>query len=142
SLAVEEQFYLLYPLILTAPFASGIRKRPMTAFAVIGAISIAICVRGDLRHSVGAFYLMPARAWELMFGSMAAVAPRSWLDRLRWSDGVAVLSLSVILGSFWLFDDSTGFPSPFVIVPCAATALLLGVGRQHSATVLRLLSLR
>ena len=141
SLAVEEQFYVLYPLIFLLLPAAHSRRR-MTVLATIAVISIAICILGEHWHPSMTFYLMPARAWELMFGALAAgSAPLRFKSRLA-TEGAAYAGLAVVLCSFFLFDERTGFPNPCVLIPCAATAWLLFIGRQPSTTAFQLLSMR
>jgi peptidoglycan/LPS O-acetylase OafA/YrhL len=142
SLAVEEQFYVVYPLIfLLLPVAAHPRRR-MTVLAAIAVISIVICIGGEYWHPSVTFYLMPARAWELMFGALAAgSAPLRFKSPLA-IEGAAYAGLAVVLSSFFLFDEGTGFPNPCVLIPCAATAWLLFIGRQPSTTAFQLLSMR
>jgi peptidoglycan/LPS O-acetylase OafA/YrhL len=141
SLAVEEQFYLIYPLIFLALPAAGQSRGRMSALAAIAMVSIALCIAGNYWHPATTFYLMPARAWELMFGALAAVAS-PWLFKSRLAaDGIAFVSLAVVCVSFFVFDWQTAFPNPCVLIPCAATALFLFVGRQPSGAAFELLSI-
>jgi peptidoglycan/LPS O-acetylase OafA/YrhL len=142
SLAVEEQFYLVYPLILLLLPAAVNPRRRMSVLAAIALVSIALCIRGNYLHPSVTFYLMPARAWELMFGALAAASPPLVFKSRRAIEGAAYASLAVVLSSFVLFDQDTGFPNPRVLIPCAATAWLLFMGRQPSTTAFQLLSTR
>jgi len=142
SLAVEEQFYLVYPLvILLLPVAAHARRR-MGVLAAIAVVSIALCIRGEYWHPSVTFYLMPARAWELMFGALAAASPALVFKNRLAIEGAAYAGLAVVLSSLVLFDQGTGFPNPRVLIPCAATAWLLFIGRQPSTTAFQLLSMR
>jgi peptidoglycan/LPS O-acetylase OafA/YrhL len=141
SLAVEEQFYLVYPLVLFLPFAAQPRRR-ISVLAAIAVVSVALCIRGNYWHPSVTFYLMPARAWELMFGALAAASPPLVFKSRRAAEGAAYAALAVVLSSFVLFDQGAGLPNPRVLLPCAATAWLLFIGRQPSATAFQLLSMR
>jgi peptidoglycan/LPS O-acetylase OafA/YrhL len=141
SLAVEEQFYLVYPLIVLSLPAARARRR-MSVLAAIAVVSIALCIYGEYWHPAVTFYLMPARAWELMFGALAAGFPSLPFKNRLATEGAAYAALAVVLSSFVLFDAGTGFPNPCVLIPCAATAWLLFMGRQPSATAFQLLSMR
>ena len=141
SLAVEEQFYLVYPLIFLLLPAAHTRRR-MSVLAAIAVVSIAICVLGEYRHPSVTFYLMPARAWELMFGALAAGSPPLLFKSRLATEGAAYAGIAVVLSSFVLFDEGTGLPNPFVLIPCSATAWLLFIGRQPSTTAFQLLSMR
>jgi peptidoglycan/LPS O-acetylase OafA/YrhL len=112
---------------------------PNSSGVAIAVISIVICIRGEYWHPSVTFYLMPARAWELMFGALAAgSAPLRFTSPLA-IEGAAYAGLAVVLSSFFLFDEGTGFPNPCVLIPCAATAWLLFMGRpiQHTPPIRR-----
>ena len=141
SLAVEEQFYLIYPFVfLLLPAAANLRRR-MSVLTAISVASIALCICGEHWHPAITFYLMPARAWELMFGALAAAAPPFLFRNRLVEEGAGYASLAVVFSAFFLFDASTGFPNPWVLIPCAAVAWLLFIGRQTS-TACQLLSTR
>jgi hypothetical protein len=142
SLAVEEQFYILYPLILLWTFATVGAKRTVWVLVVVTALSLTICIRAELRHSGGAYYLMPDRAWQLMVGALAAVCPFRWrLTRIA-TEAIACACLGILLAAFFLLDEATGFPKLYVMIPCAATALLLIMGSEQSITAFGLLAAR
>jgi peptidoglycan/LPS O-acetylase OafA/YrhL len=74
SLAVEEQYYILIPIILMlCP-----RKMRMGFAVTVSAISFAACILLVPRAPAAAFYLLPTRAWELGIGSIAALVVRRW----------------------------------------------------------------
>ena len=142
SLAVEEQFYAVYPLICLLLCARADPPRRVAVISAMAFLSIVVCIRGEMRHAAGTFYLMPARAWELMFGALAAAVPlRSFASRPAREVTVAVC-LATIVAGFFLLSAATGFPHPYATIPCAATAILLLVGRTQAAAAFRLLSLR
>jgi peptidoglycan/LPS O-acetylase OafA/YrhL len=140
SLAVEEQFYIVYPLF----FLRLARTRPhrvIAALALVGAISLALSIRGELRHSVTIFYLAPARAWELMLGALAARCPTPRRNPRLLFECLGLLCLGVVLLAGHALVAATGFPNPLVALPCAATALLLYLNRQRSMIAAQLLAL-
>ena len=71
SLAVEEQFYILFPLFLMAAWRFG-KRAIVWALVVVSVISMTLAQWGAYNHPSAAFYLLPARAWELLIGSLAA----------------------------------------------------------------------
>ncbi len=73
SLAVEEQFYCLWPCMLYAAFRRGWSGRRLAV--VLFVISLAVWVALGMRHAQAAFFLLPGRAWELMVGSFLAFSP-------------------------------------------------------------------
>lgn len=88
SLGVEEQFYLLFPLVWLA----GMRwtKGGGGWWWVVGACSFGLCVYGSYRFASANFYLLPTRAWELLLGVGLAMSPgpgpqaRRWAELLGW----------------------------------------------------------
>ena len=86
SLAVEEQFYLLFPLLLLALFRIPAFRRPKALFGVFLAgtvASFAYTIHALPALPLTVFYLLPARVWELLAGACLAVAPAAWVRRSR-----------------------------------------------------------
>jgi len=144
SLAVEEQFYLLWPLLLQ--LAAGYRrhKRLSVAFviAVLWPLSFVACVRLTRSDQPWAFFSLPTRAWELLTGAaLALVADR--LHRLPgllrsaigWAGLVTILVTAVV------YSTTTAFPGPAAVWPVLATAAVILAGpivRHGPIAVLRL----
>ena len=127
SLAVEEQFYILFPPLLYI-VARQYQHRVMALIAALSLLSLVFCVVMTLRHQPSAFYLLPFRAWELGIGALLALAvargPLPSAAR-RWP-GLAGLAL--ILAAFVLLDRTSGFPGWMALLPCVGAALLIGWG--------------
>lgn len=138
SLAVEEQFYLIYPLMLWALWRVGARLRLMGLGAMIVA-SLAAAEFGARHWPDANFYLIPFRAWELLIGAVAALAVLS--VKPRENDGFALTGLALILLPMLVFDESVPFPSLWTLVPVAGTALVLVFGGAGTRAA-RLLSVR
>jgi len=103
SLAVEEQFYIVFPLILIGLLRFG-RRWLVPVFAVTGFMaSIAICWRWSVLDSGAAFYLLAARAWELLAGCIVALGVGSWSKvlpreaRLGPVIGLVVILISLLI---------------------------------------------
>ena len=73
SLAVEEQFYILFPLLLLFLWPLG-KKKIFLILIIITFISLLISEWGSRNHPIANFYLAPARAWELLFGALGAMS--------------------------------------------------------------------
>ncbi|MDJ1007124.1 MAG: acyltransferase family protein [Paracoccaceae bacterium] len=138
SLAVEEQYYLVFPLFLLAIWRSG-RDRAFRAVVAIAVLSLALSEWG-WRNSPGAnFYLLPTRAWELLAGSICAFL---YVGSARRPNGpLAALGLAMIVAAIFIFDEKTPFPSLYALVPVTGTALILLFASENSG-VARVLSLR
>src|SRR3546814_20074000 len=72
SLAVEEQYYLLFPLLLMLPWTLR-RRWTLAALTAIGIVSMLFAHWGSRNEPAAAFFLLPASAWELMIGAVLAV---------------------------------------------------------------------
>jgi peptidoglycan/LPS O-acetylase OafA/YrhL len=135
SLAVEEQFYLAFPLALWSA-ARLLRGRSWGVSAVLGMLWIASFGLSlwQVAHAPRqAFYLPFDRAWELLTGSLLAVvsvAPPS----ARWmrEAGVA-LGLALIVGAAVLLTSQTPFPGPDALAPCLGAALVIWAGQDGPA---------
>jgi peptidoglycan/LPS O-acetylase OafA/YrhL len=138
SLAVEEQFYLGYPIMLAVLHKTG-RKATAATLCLIAVGSLIISHYGTLRSPSAAFFLLPARAWELILGGLLCffpTPPRNVL--LRESIGAAALASTVAVG--WLYDAKTPFPGLAATVPCAATAALIYINSETLTLAGRLLA--
>lgn len=140
SLAVEEQYYILYPLLLLGigRFASDHRKAIVAGLAIL---SFAACLIVMPFDSSAAFYLMPFRAWEFLLGACLALGVFPSLAHApRLRNIFSVFGAGLILAAVVLFDESTKFPGVTALVPCAGAALVIHAGPD--SIVGRLLSLR
>jgi len=139
SLAVEEQFYLIFPLLLMA--LARYRRRTLAVCIAIGsAASFVLAVVSVAHWPHAAFYLAPARAWELGLGAMLTVLPMPDLTG-RWRrELVAFTGLVLILGPVVLYNDATPFPGLAALAPCLGAAILLVAGGQGKSATSSLLS--
>ncbi len=125
SLAVEEQYYLLFPLFMLLAWKSG-RYWLAGLLGVIAALSLGWS-EWLWRHSLEAnFFLIPGRAWELMLGALTAFylrynpVPQGWLAQLAGVAGLGLLTYAVLV-----FDDGIPFPSLYALVPTLGAVLLI-----------------
>lgn len=142
SLAVEEQYYIIFPLLLMGFWKLG-KRRLLYILSAVFLVSLASAHWYAYRKPSEAFYLLPMRGWELLIGAMVAF----YLQRRPhpfspfWKNILSLLGLMLILFSIFFYDDSTPFPSLYALVPTLGTALII-LCADAGTLVKRLLSMR
>jgi len=126
SLAVEEQFYILFPLFLLAFWYRG-RRFILLALTLCFFASLAIAQRMLDADSSAAFYLLPFRAWELLIGVFCAfylsgksICANGIKDNLASAIGLLLIAYSIVM-----FDQSTRIPGLDGLVPTIGAALVI-----------------
>ena len=128
SLGVEEQFYLVWPLLLLLGLRQGRSNRTlMGLLAAVTGLSFLACLWSTVYRPTFAFYELPARAWEFGLGGLLACAGGT---RLRGTVAALLgwLGLAAILVMACLLHDGTGFPGWLATVPALGTVALLAAG--------------
>lgn len=145
SLAVEEQYYIFFPLFLIA-LSRTRRNKVVGLIAVVALTSFALAQWGSVHRTTAAFFLLPTRGWELLSGGALAVTYGK-LDYLRRTPGfgefASAAGLSLVLFAVFAFDKNTPSPSVHTLVPIVGTILLLSfatdktlVGRTLGSPIL------
>jgi peptidoglycan/LPS O-acetylase OafA/YrhL len=131
SLAVEGQFYLLWPgllaLVLRKCAASATMRSAQVLVAAVGILSFALSLWLSYRQASVAFYLMPARAWEFALGGWIGLHVLQHGMRLSAVGAVLAggLGLGGIVLAAVLFSPSMVFPGSLALLPVLCTGLLL-----------------
>jgi len=139
SLAVEEQFYFLFPLFLLLTYRIFRRKIDLVV-VVLFVLSLAVGIAGAYYRPAAAFYLAPARAWELLLGSVISleILP-NWHNRVA-RNAATLVGVSLIGYSIVEFSAQTVHPGIASLVPCLGAALIIDAGRSGDSWVGRALS--
>ncbi|HEV2865900.1 MAG TPA: acyltransferase, partial [Allosphingosinicella sp.] len=126
SLGAEEQFYLLYPLLLAGAYRV-FGRRLVPAVMVLTLASLAFSAAAAWRWPEDAFYLLPSRGWELGLGGLAALGVLPALGRAVQNGaalaGAALVAMGLVFASWGL-----AVPVPAALLPCAGCMLLLTYG--------------
>ena len=148
SLSVEEQFYLIFPLVLFLGWKLARKKTtrfmPFVFVGIVGAVSFAIAMLEAAGRTIpllpswlSGFYGPTSRAWEFAAGAILALfafkiepAVSKHLGLVLGSLGIAGLALSL-----YLVNDQTIWPGPLTILPVVSTMLLLAAGYAQSNAV-------
>ena len=135
SLAVEEQFYLVWPalivlaVVLARRFAKDGTASIAIVLGVVTALSFAYCVWQTGQDHAVAYYSTFARAWEFGVGGLLALAPVGlWMQRPRLRAALSWAGLAVILGSVLIAADQETFPGIVAAVPVLGTAAVIAAG--------------
>jgi peptidoglycan/LPS O-acetylase OafA/YrhL len=135
SLSVEEQYYVLFPLLLA--LAWGLGKRWIGAgLAALSIASLALAQYTSTRYPQAAFFLLPARAWELFIGALLALFParlQALQGQRRLAGALGLLGLGAISISVLVFDAGTPFPSLYALVPTLGAALVIACATPATA---------
>lgn len=129
SLAVEEQFYLILPVVMVA--LQKLRKPwKIASFSGVLIASLAYSIWAVDADPISAYFLLPSRAFELLVGSGLALTWAKLPELTAFmSNLVRLTSLSVIGYSALTIDKSTHFPGLAAILPCIATAAIIYAGK-------------
>ena len=138
SLAVEEQYYVLFPIFLLTTWRYG-RKSVFWAVVALALASVLLSEWGSRNEPIANFYFAPTRAWELLFGSISAFIVQK--KGVHKNDGASILGLVAILFSIFVYDEKTPFPSIYTLIPVLGTVLLI-IFAEKKTLVAKLLSTR
>lgn len=122
SLAVEEQYYVLFPIFLILAWRFG-KNRVFWMIVVMAAISLMLSEWGWRNRATMNFYLALTRAWELFAGSIAAFIVQK--QGVQKNNLPALIGLAAIIVSIFFYDETTPFPSVYALVPVLGVVLLV-----------------
>tara|TARA_B100000787_G_scaffold50790_2_gene36638 strand:+ start:1175 stop:3124 length:1950 start_codon:yes stop_codon:yes gene_type:complete len=126
SLAVEEQFYIVFPLLLLLIWRARLRFVLLTLTLLLLS-SLWIAHWGAYNKPSAAFYLLPTRGWELLLGALLGIylAAKPYPSSKALCEFFSLVGVSMISYSIVAFDASTPFPSLISLVPTVGTGLLI-----------------
>ena len=125
SLAVEEQFYLVFPASLV--LLARLQRDRVTWWLLIAVgLSLGLCIYATPGHPEATFYLLPARFWELLLGAVLA----SWdtppiLSSRLFREAAGWIGLGLVLAGFFVIDGQSGFPGAIALLPTLGTVFLI-----------------
>ncbi|MFB6609581.1 acyltransferase family protein [Agromyces sp. NPDC056379] len=139
SLSVEEQFYIVWPLVLLGVAWVAGRGRQLRTKRVV-VIGVVIIAAASFAYSMWvtsaspswAFFVTPARVWEFAAGALIAVLGLR-VRAARWSDGLRIavswIGLAAIIVSCFAYNAATPFPGAAALLPVVGTALVIVAGQ-------------
>lgn len=126
SLAIEEQFYVFWPIALF--LLARIRANLRLVVPATIAVSFALSCYAVVRHPPSAFFLLPARGWELLLGAALALGLVPAAPGRRTRDVAGIVGLGLICIGLLALDRGSAFPGWNALFPCLGTALLIWAG--------------
>jgi len=129
SLSIEEQFYLVWSILLLALFRLG-RRLVLVVILSLFVASFAASVVVTPIDPIAAFYLPWTRGWELALGALLAYREVFWLKALPYpsrkvADIGAGLGIALMLGAFLILNETRPFPGWLAAIPTAGCALVI-----------------
>ena len=122
SLAIEEQYYVVFPIMLSFMWRYGQSKTFWIIFG-ISLTSLILSEWGSRNLPIINFYFSLTRVWELLFGSIAALIV--YRKNVKKNDYLAFIGLLLIIFPIFVYDDLTPFPSFYSLAPVICTFLFI-----------------
>ena len=151
SLSVEEQYYLVWPLLtlLIFRFLGGAneavaRRRVILTLGVMLVASFLLCVATTAEQQSFAFFLLPSRVWEFAAGGIIGLLGRGFYTRLaKGGDLLAATGLALVVYAIVALDHHAVFPGWVALLPVAGSVLLIvGMTANDQGLVRRLMACR
>lgn len=139
SLGIEEQFYIILPIILYV-LSRYAKKRLPVILIILWLTSLILSISITATHQSASFYLLPTRFWELCSGSIIACISDKRSDNKNVNTLLSVIGLVCILTPIFTYSDSTLFPGYMALPPVIGTVLVLVY--SQATLVGRILSLK
>ncbi|MGY4491788.1 acyltransferase family protein [Pseudomonas sp. TE3610] len=138
SLSVEEQFYIVFPLLLGLLIRFSRHWRWW--LLALALLSLALSIRAVDRHPAAAFFLLHMRAWELLAGGLLAVLPTGRRVMANWiCQAASLVGLAMLALATFTYDQSTAFPGLAALLPVLGTLAIIWASGQQPTWVGRLL---
>lgn len=135
SLAVEEQYYVIFPVLLYFGWRFG-RKKLFLTIAAISLLSLGLSEWGWRYKQDANFFLLPTRAWELLAGSLLAFTlnarPLPFQRTRIHNEFLSITGLALIFFSVFAFDQFTPFPSLYALVPVVGSLLIISFAKPET----------
>ena len=142
SLGVEEQFYVVFPVLLFAIFKFGFQRSILAILAFFWLVSFGLsCIFLPVDQEA-VFYFPWFRAWELLTGSLIAFVPYLGFGSIRTRPLVSGLGLALIVLPILLYNEDTPFPAYSALAPVIGAAMIILGGCEPTNPVARGLQLR
>lgn len=134
SLGLEEQFYLLWPVVVVLLLGIKADRYRLILLASLAVLSFVLSLHWVVNQPAAAFYLLPGRVFEFCMGALLLWLPRP--QSRYWLNGLFVVGLAMVLVSIMAFSRNTPFPGSAALLPCGGAALLIQCRHSRLAWIL------
>jgi len=124
SLAIEEQYYLIFPIVLLI-LIKFLKEFKLLILSLTAIISLTLSQIFVFKYPSFVFYLLPFRVWEILVGSICAYLILYMNDHIYKKNFIALIGLILVLLSFLLFNKDTPHPSIYTLVPILGVSLII-----------------
>ena len=129
SLGVEEQFYVIFPILMLL-FAKARHRNIFLGTLLVTIVSLAACIVETPKNPSAVFYLLPTRAWEIAFGVLLAVYEKgrpsgSLYFAQRFRHIASTVGILLIAIGIFFFDLHTPFPGSAALLPVCGAACII-----------------
>jgi peptidoglycan/LPS O-acetylase OafA/YrhL len=140
SLSLEEQFYLVFPIFVY--FICKYQASKINYYIVTGfALSLSLClILSEQKYLRFAFYMLPTRAWEFLFGTLLALRFFPSLSNKKIFHLFSIIGFGLILIAVFMLSSTTTYPSYYTLLPVLGTAFIIYSGKNfHQAVINKIL---
>ena len=140
SLAVEEQFYILFPIILLS-VNYFFKKKYLLCFIFLGLLSFISSVLGVSSSPSSTFYLLHTRAWEILVGCILAIEVIPKTNSRFILNIISLLGVFLIIYCFIFFTRETTFPGYNALAPVFGASCIIFSGAKNNTIISKILCL-
>ena len=130
TLSVEWQFYIIYPLILVAMRKFLSIKTMKLTILVATVLAFIFCVYSTYKWPNASYFLLSARAWEMLIGGVAYLYPFTLQEKKK--KFVEVIGLALVIGSYFLISAENAWPGYLALFPVLGSFLIIQAQRDDS----------
>ncbi len=130
TLSVEWQFYIIYPLILVAMRKFLSIKTMKLTILLATVLAFIFCVYSTYKWPNASYFLLSARAWEMLIGGVAYLYPFTLQEKKK--KFVEVIGLALVIGSYFLISAENAWPGYLALFPVVGSFLIIQAQRNDS----------
>lgn len=124
SLSIEEQFYLIFPLLLILLYKLKSHRITVLVLIALASLWVRFHYVQQFLPTEG-FFSFAGRVWEFVVGALVALMPVALKERYAGNEKLSLLAFMLVIGSLLFLDEGIPYAALLLVIPCFATALLI-----------------